>query len=159
MDLTAKISARLTNLVARRFPDVGRRSTSNQVEKFRTSGGRKGNTILGRPVFLLDVVGRKSGEVRPVMLMCTRRSDDLVVVGSAGGSDATPNWYRNLIAAGNAEVQVGPDRWSVTARQLDNGPERDECWRLATTLYPGFDDYQRFTDRPIPVALLERQKP
>ena len=30
MDLTAKISARLTNLVARRFPDVGRRSTSNQ---------------------------------------------------------------------------------------------------------------------------------
>ena len=68
-DVTALISARLTNLVARRYPAVGRRSTARQVAKFRSSGGRKGNTIVGRPVFLLDVVGRSSGERRPVMLM------------------------------------------------------------------------------------------
>jgi deazaflavin-dependent oxidoreductase (nitroreductase family) len=85
------------------------------------------------------------------------RGDDLVVVASAGGSDTTPNWYKNLLAAGGAEVQVGADRWAVAARELDDGPERDECWSLAADVYPGFDSYQRFADRQIPVAVLERR--
>ncbi|HET6664826.1 MAG TPA: nitroreductase/quinone reductase family protein [Acidimicrobiales bacterium] len=154
-DAMMKASARFTNLVARRFPALGRSATARQVEKYRSSGGRKGNTIVGRPVFLLDVVGRSSGERRPVMLIHVPRGDDLVVVASAGGSDTTPNWYRNLMAAGGAQVQVGPDRWSVAARELDDGPERDEAWSLAAAVYPGFDSYQRFTDRQIPVAVLE----
>jgi deazaflavin-dependent oxidoreductase (nitroreductase family) len=108
-------------------------------------------------VFLLDVVGRSSGERRPVMLMYLPRGDDLVVIGSGGGSAATPNWYRNLMDAGGAEVQVGADRWSVAARELEDGSERDECWSLAAAVYPGFDSYQRFTDRQLPVAVLERR--
>jgi deazaflavin-dependent oxidoreductase (nitroreductase family) len=156
-DVTMKASARFTNIVARRFPALGRSATARQVEKYRSSGGRKGNTIVGRPVFLLDVVGRSSGERRPVMLIHVPRGDDLVVVASAGGSNTTPNWYRNLMAAGGAEVQVGTDRWSVAARELGDGPERDEAWSLAAAVYPGFDSYQRFTDRQIPVAVLERR--
>ncbi len=156
MDLTSTISARLTNLVARRRPSMARKATERHVEKYRSSGGRKGSTILGRPVFLLDVVGRSSGAVRPVMLMYVPRGKDLVIVASAGGSDTTPNWYRNLIAAGGGEVQVGADRWAVTVRQLETGPERDECWKLAASTYPGFDDYQTFTDRQIAIAVLER---
>ena len=156
-DVTMKASARFSNLVARRLPSLGRSATARQVAKYRSSGGRKGNTIVGRPVFLLDVVGRSSGKRRPVMLMYVPRGDDLVVVASAGGSDTTPNWYRNLMSAGVAEVQVGPDRWSVTARELDDGPERDECWTLANAVYSGFDSYQGFTDRKLPVAVLERR--
>lgn len=156
-DVTMKASARLTNLVARYCPSVGRNATARQVAKYRSSGGRKGNTVVGRPVFLLDVVGRSSGEPRPVMLMHVPRGDDLVVVASAGGSDTTPNWYKNLLAAGGAEVQVGAVRWSVAARELDDGPERDECWSLAAAVYPGFDSYQQFTERRIPVAVLERR--
>ena len=156
-DVAMRASARFTNLVARRFPALGRNATARQVAKYRSSDGKKGNTIVGRPVFLLDVVGRSSGERRPVMLIHVPRGDDLVVVASAGGSDTTPNWYKNLIAAGGADVQVGADRWSVAARQLDDGPERDECWTLANAVYPGFDSYQRFTDRQIPVAVLERR--
>jgi deazaflavin-dependent oxidoreductase (nitroreductase family) len=60
-----------------------------------------------------------------------------VVIGSGAGSAATPNWYRNLMAAGGAEVQVGADRWSVAARELQDGSERDECWSLAADVYPG----------------------
>lgn len=150
-------SARFSNLVARRVPSVGRSATARQVAKYRSSGGRKGNTIVGRPVFLLEVVGRSSGKRRPVMLMHVPRGDDLVVVASAGGSDTTPNWYKNLMAAGGADVQVGADRWSVAARELESGPERDECWSLAAAVHPGFDSYQRFTDRRIPVAVLERR--
>lgn len=62
-----------------------------------------------------------------------------------------------LPAAGGAEVQVGADRWGVTARELDDGPERDECSSLAPAVYPGFDSYPRFTERRIPVAMLERR--
>ena len=127
------------------------------MAKYRSSGGRKGNTLVGRPVFLLDVVGRSGGERRPVMLMYVPRGEDLVVIGSGAGSAATPNWYRNLMAAGGAEVQVGADRWSVAARELEDGSERDECWSLAADVYPGFDSYRRFTDRQLPVALLERR--
>ena len=156
-DVAMKASARFSNLVARRFPALGRSATARQVEKYRSSGGRKGNTIVGRPVFLLEVVGRSSGERRPVMLMHVPRGDDLVVVASAGGSDTTPNWYRNLMVAGGGEVQVGAERWAASARELDDGPERDECWRLANAVYPGFDSYQRFTARQLPVAVLERR--
>ncbi len=91
------------------------------------------------------------------MLMYVPRGEDLVVIGSGAGSAATPNWYRNLMAAGGAEVQVGADRWSVAARELEDGSERDECWSLAADVYPGFDSYRRFTDRQLPVALLERR--
>ncbi|MGH9289103.1 MAG: nitroreductase/quinone reductase family protein [Acidimicrobiales bacterium] len=125
------------------------------MAKYRSSGGRKGNTLVGRPVFLLDVVGRSGGERRPVMSMYVPRGEDLVVIGSGAGSAATPNWYRNLMAAGGAKVQVGADRWSVAARELEDGSERDECWSLAADVYPGFDSYRRFTDRQLPVALLE----
>lgn len=158
-EVTALVSARFSNFVARRLPAVGRRATARQVAKYRSSRGRKGNTIVGRPVFLLDVVGRSSGERRPVMLMYVPRGDDLVVIGSAAGSDSTPNWYKNLMAAGGGEVQVGGERWSVTARELENGAERNQCWSLAAAVYPGFDSYQRFTDRRLPVAVLERRGP
>ncbi|MFM2071197.1 MAG: hypothetical protein RLZZ623_1460 [Actinomycetota bacterium] len=153
-----RLSARLTNLVARRFPSIGRRATESHVEAYRSSDGRKRNALLGRPVFLLDVVGRSTGELRPVMLMHVPRGDDLIVVGSAGGSATTPNWYKNLMAAGGGEVQVGADRWTVEARELPAGAERDECWALATAAYAGFDSYQTFTERVIPVAVLTRRE-
>lgn len=156
MDLKFRMSARFSNLVARRFPALGRSATRRQVDQYRSSGGRKGNTIVGRPVFLLDVVGRSSGEHRPVMLMHVPRGDDLIVVGSAAGAATTPHWYKNLMAAGGGDVQVGPDRWSVAARQLE-GPERDQAWALANEVYPGYASYQGFTDRQIPVAVLERR--
>ena len=155
--ITAIVSARFSNLVARRIPALGRTATARQVEKYRSSGGRKGNTVVGQPVFLLDVVGRSSGERRPVMLMYVPRGDDLVVIGSAGGSPTTPNWYKNLMAAGGAEVQVGSDLCPWSLVNSKSGAEHDECWSLATAVYPGFDSYQRFTDRRIPVAVLERR--
>ena len=152
----ASITGRMANLMSRYLPGLGRMGTRRQVEQFRASGGTKGNQIFGKPVFLLDVVGRSSGEPRPVMLMLVRRDDDLVVIGSNGGNPEAPNWWRNLMAAGEAHVEVGGERWAVTARELDDGPERDQCWQLATTAYPDFDTYQELTDRRIPVAVLSR---
>jgi deazaflavin-dependent oxidoreductase (nitroreductase family) len=88
--------------------------------------------------------------------MLVRRGDDVIVVGSNGGNPQTPNWYRNLLAAGGGKVQVGADAWEVTARELPEGDERAECWHLANAAYPDFGTYQELTDRRIPVAVLER---
>lgn len=131
--------------------------TRRQIKQFRSSKGAKGNAFMGKPVFLLDVVGRSSGEPRPVMLMLVRRGDDLLVAGSNGGNPESPNWFKNLVAAGEAHVEVGADRWAVTVRELDEGAERDECWKLLVAGYPDFASYQELTDRRIPVAVLERK--
>ena len=151
----ATITGRIANLMSRYAPGLGKKGTQRQVEQYRSSGGTKGNQIFGKPVFLLELVGRVSGEPRPVMLMLVRRGDDLVVIGSNGGNPQTPNWWKNLMAAGRATVQVGAERWDVTAREAE-GDERSECWKLGVTAYPDFDTYQELTDRRIPVAVLER---
>jgi deazaflavin-dependent oxidoreductase (nitroreductase family) len=79
----------------------------------------------------------------------------LIVVGSNGGNPVTPNWYKNLIAAGGGEVEVKGARWKVTARELPEGAERDECWAIANRAYPDFASYQELTSRRIPVAVLD----
>jgi deazaflavin-dependent oxidoreductase (nitroreductase family) len=153
----ASVTGRLANLMSRHLPGLGRWGTLRQIRQFRASDGRKGNRLMGKPVFLLDVVGRSSGEPRPVMLMLVRRDDDLLVCGSNGGNPQTPNWYRNLAAAGEAHVEVGGDRWAVRVRELEEGPEREQCWELLVEAYPDFASYQELTDRHLPVAVLERR--
>jgi deazaflavin-dependent oxidoreductase (nitroreductase family) len=91
------------------------------------------------------------------MLMLVRRGDDLLVVGSNGGNPDSPNWFKNLAAAGEAHVEVGAERWAVRVRELEEGSEREECWELVVAGYPDFATYQELTDRRIPVAVLERK--
>ncbi len=152
----ASLAGRISHVLSTRLKPVVDRATHRQVDRYRASDGAKANTLMGKPVFLLDVVGRTSGELRPVMLMLVRRDDDLLVCGSNGGNPRTPNWYRNLVAAGRADVQVGAERWSVTVRELPEGDEREECWGRLVEAWPQFETYQELTDRRLPVAVLER---
>ncbi len=153
----ATLSGRVLNFMSRRLPWLGRQGTRRQVAQFRASAGAKGGELMGRPVFILDVVGRSSGEPRPVALMLARRGDDVLVTGSNGGNPVAPNWYKNLSAAGEAYVEVGADRWAVDFRELDEGPERAECWKILVEAYPDFASYQELTDRRLPVAVLSRK--
>ncbi len=152
----ATTSGYLTNFLSRRLPGVTKWATRRQVHQYRASGGAKGNQIAGAPVFVLDVVGRRSGESRPVALMEVRDGDDLVVAGSNAGHPETPNWYRNLMAAGAAHVEVGTERWPVTARQVDDEHDRSRYWQLLVDTFENFDSYEQLTDRQIPVAVLSR---
>lgn len=149
------ITGRLANFFSTKADGLARAAGRRHVERFRAAGGKKADTLRGMPVFLLDVVGRSSGEPRPVMLMLIRRGDDLLVCGSNGGNPEAPNWYKNLMAAGEAHVEVAGDRWPVTARQVD-GDERAECWDLLVAGYPDFASYQELTDRQLPVVVLKR---
>jgi deazaflavin-dependent oxidoreductase (nitroreductase family) len=149
------VTGRLANLGSTYLGPLARLQGRLHVRLYRRFGGRRWTRWLGRPVFCLTVAGRVSGEPRPVMLMLVRRGDDLVVCGSNGGNPNTPNWYRNLMAAGEASVTVGPDSWLVTAREVD-GEEREACWRLLCEGYPDFATYQAVATRRLPVAVLER---
>lgn len=127
--------------------------TRANVIGYRISGGRLGGKVSGVPVLLLDHVGRQSGQARTTPLLYMADGDDLVVVGSRAGSDAMPAWWFNLKASPSTSVQVGSERREVVARQA-SGEEKARLWPLLVEGYPAYAEYQRRTDREIPVIIL-----
>jgi len=124
------------------------------TQLYRVSGGRLGRKLQGVPILLLDHVGRKSGKRRTTPLMYLDDGEDVVIVGSRGGSDHTPAWWLNLRDAGEGEVQVGGERRRVRPR-LAEGEERARLWPRLVALYPNYDLYRTRTEREIPVIVLE----
>lgn len=129
--------------------------TSLNVVLYRGTAGRLGGKMAGAPVLLLDHVGRKSGRRRTTPLLYLADGDDLVIVGSRGGSDATPAWWLNLQASPSTTVQVGHERRRVVAREATS-EERARLWPELTAIYPDYDVYQQRTEREIPVIALSR---
>jgi deazaflavin-dependent oxidoreductase (nitroreductase family) len=127
--------------------------TRVQVVVYRRTGGRIGSMMKGAPVLLLDHVGRKSGQARTSPVLYLEDGDDLVIVASRGGSDATPAWWLNLKASPDTTVTVGPEHRRVHARQA-NGEEKTRLWPRLVEMFPDFAAYQRRTSRDIPVIIL-----
>jgi deazaflavin-dependent oxidoreductase (nitroreductase family) len=111
--------------------------------------------MFGVPL-LLTTIGRKSGRPWTVPVMYHPDGDQLVVVASNGGSDRHPAWWLNLRASGPATVQLGRDRFAVTATEAD-GAERDRLWPMAVGRYVGYAKYAEKTSRRIPLMVLKRQ--
>ena len=78
----------------------------------------------------------------------------LLVVASQGGAAKHPAWYLNLTADPDEEVQVGADRFEATARPA-TPDEKPALWRVMTSIWQAYDDYQARTDRDIPVVILD----
>ncbi|MFR9799344.1 nitroreductase family deazaflavin-dependent oxidoreductase [Streptomyces sp. MS06] len=128
-----------------------------QVELYESSGGTRGTTLRdsGLPVVVLTTRGARSGKVRKTPLMRVEHAGRYAVVASQGGAPKHPVWYHNLKADPRVELQDGPARQDMTAREL-TGAERDEWWRRAVAAYPPYADYQAKTSRRIPVFVLEQ---
>ena len=124
-----------------------------QVDAYERSGGTKGTTLRGMPVVIVTTVGAKSGKIRKVPLMRVEHEGEYAVVASFGGAPKHPVWYYNLAANPHVEVQDGPAKHDMVAREL-SGAERDLWWERAVAAYPDYANYQRKTDRQIPVFLL-----
>ena len=124
---------------------------------YRMTGGLVGGSLGRLPVLLLTTTGRKSGKKRTTPLVYLADGDNLVIIASNGGSDQHPEWWLNLRANPNAEVQVGPDVKSVIAEKAE-GTERERLWREVNELYDGYDEYQRSTKREIPVVVLRPER-
>jgi deazaflavin-dependent oxidoreductase (nitroreductase family) len=122
---------------------------------YRLTGGKVGGRMGKAPILLLTVAGRKSGKRRTTPLLYGRDGDNFVVIASMGGAPKHPAWYLNLHGQ-EAEVQVRRERLRVRARDAE-GEERERLWALMVSLYPSYDDYQKKTERRIPVVVLENQ--
>ncbi|MFG2564115.1 nitroreductase family deazaflavin-dependent oxidoreductase [Streptomyces sp. NPDC048567] len=126
----------------------------DQVEQYESSGGTEGTTMRGMPVIVLTTVGAKSGKIRKTPLMRVEHDGRYAVVASQGGAPTHPVWYHNLKAEPRAELQDGPVRSDMTAREV-TGAEKDQWWERAVDAFPDYADYQKKTDRQIPVFVLE----
>jgi deazaflavin-dependent oxidoreductase (nitroreductase family) len=120
---------------------------------YRATGGKVGGKFPGgAPVCLLTTTGRTSGQARTVALLFLRDGDDVVVVASQGGMPKHPGWYHNICAEPKVTVQIGKEVRPFLARTATD-EERAELWRRLVVMYPGYDDYQKKTDRQIPVVI------
>jgi deazaflavin-dependent oxidoreductase (nitroreductase family) len=125
-----------------------------QVEEYESSGGTEGTTMRGMPVVILTSKGVKSGKLRKTPLMRVEHEGKYAVVASQGGAPTNPAWYSNLIADPHVELQDGPVKKDMTAREL-TGEERAAWWARAVAAFPDYADYQTKTERQIPVFVLE----
>jgi deazaflavin-dependent oxidoreductase (nitroreductase family) len=126
----------------------------DQVDKYESSGGTTGTTLGRRPVVVLTTLGAKSGKIRKAPLMRVEHDGRYAAVASLGGSAHNPAWYANVLAHPLVEVQDGPLRQDMTAREI-TGDEKVLWWERAVAAYPPYADYQAKTKRIIPVFLLE----
>jgi deazaflavin-dependent oxidoreductase (nitroreductase family) len=81
--------------------------------------------------------------------------DDYVVIASNGGAPRHPDWYLNLQANPDAQVELAGRRVGVKAETVDD-ERRERLWALARDSWGPYDAYQRRTPRSIPVVLLRR---
>ncbi|GAA3120083.1 nitroreductase family deazaflavin-dependent oxidoreductase [Streptomyces echinatus] len=127
-----------------------------QVEEYESSGGTKGTTLLdtGLPVIVLTTLGAKSGKIRKTPLMRVEHAGRYAVVASVGGAPKHPVWYFNVKAHPLVELQDGPERRDMRAREV-TGAEKAEWWERAVAAFPPYAEYQEKTARQIPVFVLE----
>jgi deazaflavin-dependent oxidoreductase (nitroreductase family) len=126
------------------------------VQRYQETDGEEGHEWRpGVPTLILTTTGRRSGEPRPTPLIYGRHGDDFLVVASKGGAPDPPAWYRNLSEDPEVEVQVKADRFAARARTA-TPEEKPGLWRQMASIWPAYDEYQRKTDREIPVVVLER---
>jgi deazaflavin-dependent oxidoreductase (nitroreductase family) len=126
----------------------------DQVEEYETSGGTRGTTMRGMPVIILTTRGARSGKIRKTPLMRVEHDGRYAVVASLGGAPKHPVWYYNVRADPRVELQDGPVRQDMAAREV-TGEEKARWWERAVAAYPDYAAYQRKTDREIPVFVLE----
>jgi deazaflavin-dependent oxidoreductase (nitroreductase family) len=124
------------------------------IEEFRSHGGQLGGNFAGAPVLLLHSTGAKSGKERINPMMYQAVDDTYAVFASKAGAPTNPDWFHNLVANPDASIEVGTETVPVRAR-VATGTERDSIWQTQKERYPGFADYERQTDRVIPVVILE----
>lgn len=123
------------------------------AELYMSSGGTQGTDLRGMPVVLLTTIGAKTGKLRKTPLMRVEHNGEYAIVASLGGAPKNPVWYYNVKKNPHVELQDGTVTGDYQAREV-TGDEKALWWERAVAAYPDYADYQRKTDRQIPVFVL-----
>jgi deazaflavin-dependent oxidoreductase (nitroreductase family) len=125
------------------------------IDEFRENAGKVGGGFEGAPMVLLHTTGAKSGRERVSPLVYQPDGDNVVVFASKGGAPTNPDWYHNLRAEPEVEIELGTKTLKALARVAE-GEERTRLWEKQKQLMPQFAEYEKAADRTIPVVVLER---
>ncbi len=128
-----------------------------QVERYEGSGGKEATTLrdTGLPVIIVTNTGNKTGAVRKTPLMRAKDGDNYVLIGSKGGAPENPVWVYNLRANPDVEIRDKEDVYKMRVREVPEGEERARLWAVAVEAFPNYGDYQKRTNRLIPLFLAE----
>jgi deazaflavin-dependent oxidoreductase (nitroreductase family) len=124
------------------------------VDRYLATDGVEGHDWNGTQALILWTTGRRSGKQRTTPLIYGRHGNDYLLVASKGGTPENPDWYLNLEANPDVEIQVKGDRMRARARTA-TPEEKPELWSIMTKEWPDYDNYQTKTDRDIPVVVIE----
>lgn len=130
----------------------------NLVHKaiLKASFGKLGWEAMGMPVVELTTIGRKSGEPRTTMLTSPwQEGEATIIVASRGGDDKNPAWFLNLQANPDVEVRIGGGPKQSMRARITEGAERARLWDNLSAAHQNYADYQKNTERVIPVVVLE----
>lgn len=123
---------------------------------YKATRGGIGSRGGGLDFLLLTTIGRKTGRKHTVPLQHFLDSDKSIVVASKGGSENHPHWYLNLRSNPQVLVQIKKSKISMFATTAI-GEERKRLWTMITSRYGGYNDYQKKTNREIPIVTLTRK--
>jgi deazaflavin-dependent oxidoreductase (nitroreductase family) len=129
---------------------------ADHLRRYLETDGKDGHMWRGVPTLLLTTIGRRSGDPRTLPLIYGEQDGAYTIIGSKGGSPTHPRWYLNLVAEPKVRVQVEADKFAARARTA-TGAERESLWKKMEAIFPPYADYQRRTEREIPVIVLERE--
>ena len=128
---------------------------NKHIRTYVATDGEQGHEFrAGAPILLLTVTGRKTGTLHRTALIYGRDGADYVVVASAGGTPGHPSWYLNLAANAEVSVQVKAEKFAALARTAE-GAERERLWTAMAEIWPDYNEYQKKTERQIPIVVLE----
>lgn len=124
------------------------------VNEFRANGGKVGGYFANNLLLLLHTKGAKSGETRISPLAYHMEGDKYVIIASKGGAPTNPDWYYNILANPNVEIEVGTETIKGTATVITEGADYERIYAERVSKMPGFGEYRQKTTRAIPVILI-----
>jgi deazaflavin-dependent oxidoreductase (nitroreductase family) len=123
------------------------------IEEFRANDGIVGGHFQGRDLILPNTIGAKSGLLRVIPVVYMMDEGRYVIIASKGGAHIHPDWYYNIVAHPEFEVEVGTEKFKVQATVVEE-PERTHLYNKMAAKYPFFADYRQNTKRTIPLITL-----
>jgi deazaflavin-dependent oxidoreductase (nitroreductase family) len=144
----------LVSHYAARTGPVGRAWGRIHAGTLRHTRGLVGAKWLGAPVLVLVTIGRKSGKVRQTPLLYVSDGERIVLLAANAGNDRTPAWWLNLRAAETVEILIRGRRRRMRWHEAE-GEEHDRLFAAFVDIYPPSEHYVGFTERRLPVVVLE----
>lgn len=134
-----------------------RQWVAEQVELYEGSGGTAGFNLrdTGLPVIIVTNRGGKTGAIRKTPLMRVVDGEHYILVASQGGAPEHPQWYHNLKADPQVEIRDKTEIYAMRVREVGDPVERERLWKIAVQAFPNYQEYQKKTDRLIPVFVAE----